>query len=50
MTKYPYTNPEAYPMTAARRAYIDKYNTRLVTAEIPSIDTVLTNTTDFVSR
>jgi tetratricopeptide (TPR) repeat protein len=44
MTKYPYEDPEAYPMTAARRAYIDKYNTRLVTAEIPSIDTVLTNT------
>jgi len=50
MTKYPYADPEAYPMTAARRAYIDKYNTRLVTAEIPSIDTVLANTTDFVSR
>jgi tetratricopeptide (TPR) repeat protein len=42
MTKYPYADPEAYPMTAARRAYIDRYNTRLVTAEIPSIDTVLT--------
>jgi len=44
MTKYPYEDTEAYPMTAARRAYIDKYNTRLVTAEIPSIDTVLMNT------
>jgi tetratricopeptide (TPR) repeat protein len=42
MTKYPYSAPEAYPMTAARRAYIDKYNTRLVTAEVPSIDSVLT--------
>ena len=30
-------------MTAARRAYIDKYNTRLVTTEISSIDTLLTN-------
>jgi len=50
MTKYPYADPEAYPMTAGRRAYIDKYNTRLVTAEIPSIDTLLTSTTDFVSR
>jgi hypothetical protein len=30
-------------MTAARRAYIDKYNTRVVTAEILSIDTLLTN-------
>jgi tetratricopeptide (TPR) repeat protein len=41
MTKYPYADPEAYPMTAARRLYIDKYNTRLVTAEVPSIDTLL---------
>ncbi len=45
MTKYPYTDPETYPLTAARRAYIDKYNTRVVSAEIPSIDTILTNTT-----
>ena len=44
MTKYPYADPEAYPLTAARRAYIDKYNTRLVTAEIPSIDTLLSLT------
>jgi hypothetical protein len=49
MTKYPYTDPEAYPMTAARSAYIDKYNTRLVTAEVPSIDTVLISTPNFVS-
>jgi len=49
MTKYPYADPETYPMTAARRSYIDKYNTRLVTAEIPSIDTVLTNTMNFLS-
>jgi Tfp pilus assembly protein PilF len=44
MTRYPYSEPEAYPMTAARRAYIDQYNTRLVTAEIPSIDTLLSMT------
>jgi hypothetical protein len=44
MSKYPYPETEAYPMTAARRAYIDRYNTRLVTAEIPSIDAVLTST------
>jgi hypothetical protein len=43
MTKYPYPDPEKYPMTAARRAYIDKYNTRVVTTEITSIDTLLTN-------
>jgi hypothetical protein len=43
MTKYPYADPEKYPMTAARRAYIDKYNTRVVHAEIPSIDTLAIN-------
>jgi hypothetical protein len=42
MTKYPYSHPETYPMTAKRRAYMDKYNTRLVYSEIPSIDAVLT--------
>jgi hypothetical protein len=50
MTKYPYPVTEAYPMTAARRAYIGKYNTRMVTGEVPSIDTVLLNTTNFVRR
>ncbi|HWN08644.1 MAG TPA: FG-GAP-like repeat-containing protein [Pyrinomonadaceae bacterium] len=44
MTKYPYSDSESYPMTRARRAYMEKYNTRLVTAEVPSIDTVLTST------
>ena len=43
MTRYPYPATEAYPMTAARRAYIDHYNTRLVTTEIPSIDTLLSS-------
>jgi tetratricopeptide (TPR) repeat protein len=41
MTKYPYTWPERYPMTDARRVYIEKYNTRLVTAQIPAVDTLL---------
>jgi hypothetical protein len=41
MTKYPYASNEKYPMTAARRAYMDKYNTRVVTMEISSIDTLL---------
>jgi hypothetical protein len=49
MTKYPYDAPEAYPMTAARRAYIDKYNTRLVAAEVPSIDSLLITATAFGS-
>jgi hypothetical protein len=33
MTRYPYAAPEAYPMTAARAALLEKYNTRLVRAE-----------------
>ena len=41
MSRYPYPDTESYPMTTARRAYVDKYNTRLVTSEIPSIDTIL---------
>ena len=40
MTKYPYRAPEHYPLTSARRAYIERYNTRIVAAEVPSIDTV----------
>jgi hypothetical protein len=44
MTKYPYPDTESYPMTAARRAYFEKYNTRFVKAEVPSIDTVLLET------
>ncbi len=49
MSKYPYAEPEAYPMTAAQRAYIDRYNTRMVKAEVPSIDTVLSNSSVFTS-
>jgi tetratricopeptide (TPR) repeat protein len=49
MSRYPYADTESYPMTAARRAYLDKYNTRLVTNEVPSIDTLLLETTSFHS-
>lgn len=41
MTKYPYTDPMVYPMTGRRRSYIERYNTRIVTSQVPSIDTVL---------
>jgi tetratricopeptide (TPR) repeat protein len=37
MTRYPYSAPEAYPMTAARRAYHEKYNTRIVVSPISAI-------------
>jgi hypothetical protein len=40
MTKYPYQFPEGYPLTEARRAYLDNYNTRYVAAEVSSIDSL----------
>jgi len=43
MTRYPYRAPEAYPMTEARRAYYEQYNTRIVAAPVPLIETVLAN-------
>ncbi|HEV2707834.1 MAG TPA: FG-GAP-like repeat-containing protein [Pyrinomonadaceae bacterium] len=38
MTKYPYSAPEAYPLTKERRSYLERYNTRLVASEVSSID------------
>ncbi len=38
MSKYPYEWPERYPMTPARRKYLEKYNIRVVTSPVPSID------------
>ena len=35
MKRYPYGADESYPMTDARRAYFEKYNTRIVTSPIP---------------
>jgi tetratricopeptide (TPR) repeat protein len=42
MSHYPYSWPEHYPLTAERRRYIEKYNTRIVTSPVPSIGTFLT--------
>jgi Flp pilus assembly protein TadD len=47
MTKYPYSAPESYPLTEARRAYIERYNTRLIRAELPSVDALLIRPKDF---
>jgi hypothetical protein len=41
MSRYPYPAAEHYPMTPARQAYMDRYNTRVVKAEIPSINTLI---------
>lgn len=37
MTRYPYRAPEAYPLTPARRDYIELYNTRVVAAPVPAL-------------
>ncbi|HEX3185761.1 MAG TPA: FG-GAP-like repeat-containing protein [Pyrinomonadaceae bacterium] len=37
MTRYPYTWPERYPLTPARRRYLETYNTRIVKSPVPSI-------------
>ena len=37
MSKYPYRWPERYPLTPARRKYLETYNTRVVTSSVPSI-------------
>jgi tetratricopeptide (TPR) repeat protein len=41
MTRYPYAEPERFPMTASRRAHYNKYNTRFINTEISSIDALL---------
>jgi len=38
MSRYPYPASESYPMTPARRAYIERYNTRWVRSNVASID------------
>ncbi len=43
MTRYPYGAPEAYPMTEARRAAFEKYNTRVVAWPVPAIETSFVN-------
>ncbi|HEX5965036.1 MAG TPA: hypothetical protein VFY51_03865, partial [Pyrinomonadaceae bacterium] len=44
MSKYPYTWPERYPLTRARRRYLETYNTRVVTSPVPSIGLELMGT------
>ncbi len=41
MTRYPYAWPERYPMKAEQRAYVEKYNTRVVLSPVPSIDAAI---------
>ena len=37
MTRYPYNAPETYPDTPAHRDYLERYNTRIVTAPIRTL-------------
>jgi tetratricopeptide (TPR) repeat protein len=38
MSRYPYAAPEAYPLTAERRAYLERYNTRVVARPLPPLE------------
>ncbi len=38
MTKYPYDPPESYPLTAERRALMERYNTRVVRDPLPPLE------------
>jgi hypothetical protein len=35
MSRYPYRWPEHYPLDVRHREYLDKYNTRMVTSQVP---------------
>jgi tetratricopeptide (TPR) repeat protein len=37
MKRYPYAAAESHPMTRAHRAYIERYNTRVVVAPLPQL-------------
>ncbi len=37
MSRYPYSPPETYPMTDERQSYIERYNTRVVTEQVPRL-------------
>jgi tetratricopeptide (TPR) repeat protein len=41
MSRYPYTWPERYPLTRKQQEYLERYNTRVVTSPVSSIDVEL---------
>jgi len=41
MRSYPYASAQSYPMDRAHRDYLERYNTRVVTSAVPSIDAVI---------
>lgn len=46
MKRYPYSAPEAYPMTAKRRGAYERYNTRIVASPVPLIETTFADRVD----
>jgi hypothetical protein len=38
MTRYPYAAPEHYPDTAAHRAYVERWNTRVIGRTLPPLE------------
>ena len=38
MTRYPYAAPERYPDTAAHRAYLERWNTRVIGRTLPPLE------------
>jgi hypothetical protein len=38
MTRYPYAAPERYPDTPAHRAYLERWNTRVVSRTLPPLE------------
>ena len=40
MKRYPYDASETYPLTPERRAYVERYNTRIVTKTLPTLASV----------
>jgi lipoprotein NlpI len=42
MSTYPYAAPERYPDTSAHRAYLERYNTRVVSRGMPPLEEAVT--------
>ncbi|HEX5707996.1 MAG TPA: hypothetical protein VFX96_11910, partial [Pyrinomonadaceae bacterium] len=40
MKSYPYSAPDSYPSTRAHRAYVERYNTRLVASPLAPLVTM----------
>jgi hypothetical protein len=38
MTRYPYAAPERYPDTPAHRAYLERWNTRVIGRTLPPLE------------